>query len=379
MLPLSIALRFLRSSKGQTVLIVLGIAVGVTVQVFVGTLLQALQQNLVEQTVGNAPHITVLPSGDLVYIEDWEPLMQKVQGVKGVKHISPTLDSNALINTASNRTFPGLVRGMDIDRSNGIYGILGNIYEGSEPDEEFEVLLGRENSEDYGLEVGNELHLVLSNGSSRTVTVSGLFDLGSAALNRAWVITDLATSQMLFDADGKVTSIEMQVDDVFSADATAEKIYDALSNRTIVVRNWKEDNESLLSALSAQGSSSYMIQFFVLSSVMIGIASVLAITVMQKSKQIGILKAMGITNKDASLVFLFQGALLGLIGGTIGAIGGVVLFLVFTDLTGSVPPHVNIYYVLGSTAVAMIAATLAAFIPARRSARLDPMEVIRNA
>jgi lipoprotein-releasing system permease protein len=99
---------------------------------------------------------------------------------------------------------------------------------------------------------------------------------------------------------------------------------------------------------------------------------------MQRSRQIGILKAMGTTDGSVSRVFLYQGSILGGLGGVMGAVFGLVLFFSFTTFVGAVSPRVNIVFIISSAIVATIAATLAALIPARRSAKMTPVEVIRN-
>ena len=127
-----------------------------------------------------------------------------------------------------------------------------------------------------------------------------------------------------------------------------------------------------------------MIQIFVLFSVVLGIASVLAISVLQKSKQLGILKAMGIRNRDASLVFLIEGFLLGIAGAVLGVALGLGLAFSFTkfalnpDGTPVIALFIDPGFITLSGIIAVLSATLASLIPARRSARLDPMEVIRN-
>jgi lipoprotein-releasing system permease protein len=378
LLSFNLALRFLTSHKGQTALIVLGIAVGVAVQVFVGTLLQSLQQDLVDQTIGSAPHVTVLPKEEGGTIGNWQTELEGISGVGGIEHLSVAADRSALINTPDQRSFSGLVRGLDIGSSDGIYKIDKNVYKGDVPTKPGDVLIGMENADRYKLNVGDKLQIVLPNGSKRELIVTGFFDLGSALINERWVITNIETVQDMFSLGNDVTSIEMQVGNVFDADRIAKKVEAKVSDPDLRVTNWKDENEDLLSAISAQGQSGYMIQFFVLASVMIGIASVLAISVMQRSKQIGILKAMGETDGGVSRIFLLQGSILGGLGGVAGVIFGLGLFFAFTTFVGAVSPRVNWSFIIISVVIAFLAATLAALIPARRSAKLTPVEVIRN-
>lgn len=148
--------------------------------------------------------------------------------------------------------------------------------------------------------------------------------------------------------------------------------------------NWKVQNEQLLSGLSGQTTSSLIIQIFVVISVVLGIASVLAITVLQKSRQIGIMKAMGITDKISSQVFLFQGFMLGILGGILGILFGLGLLWSFSqfalkaDGTPVVPIFINFGFIGLSGLIAVIASTLASIIPAIKSRKLSPIEVIKN-
>ncbi len=140
----------------------------------------------------------------------------------------------------------------------------------------------------------------------------------------------------------------------------------------------------MLSALSSQSISSYVIQAFVLLAVALGISSVLAVSVMQKSRQIGILKALGISTAGVSRIFLIQGALLGLIGSVLGSfLGGFLLWGFFTftaDEAGEplFPITFDPLVFLLAIAVATLAGMGAAAIPARRAARLNTIEVIKN-
>jgi lipoprotein-releasing system permease protein len=149
------------------------------------------------------------------------------------------------------------------------------------------------------------------------------------------------------------------------------------------VDNWIDNNEDLFSALASQSASSYMIQTFVLMSVVIGIASVLSITVLQKSRQIGILKAMGIKDRASSIIFLSQGLFLGVGGAVMGMVLGTVLFLGFLQGISSsgdsiISSDLNYPFIAISGLIATLAALGASLLPAAKSRKLDPIEVIRN-
>lgn len=153
---------------------------------------------------------------------------------------------------------------------------------------------------------------------------------------------------------------------------------------SLEITNWIENNEDLLSGLQGQSISSIMIQVFVMISVVLGIASVLAIIVMQKSKQIGILKAMGIQDLNASFIFLFEGLILGVIGAIVGVGLGIGLAVMFKEFAvkedGSpvVPLTLDYGFILLSMGIAIVASIVASIIPARKSSKLTVIEVIKN-
>ena len=157
-----------------------------------------------------------------------------------------------------------------------------------------------------------------------------------------------------------------------------------LRNKDIKIENWKQLNQSLLRGLEGQRISSAMIQVVIIISVAIAIASILAITVLQKSRQIGILKAMGIKNRDAALIFLYQGFLLGIAGALVGvalALGLLQSFITFTTSDTGVPVvdvYIDYFLIMRSWVIAVLSATLAGLFPARNSLRLNPVDVIRE-
>lgn len=376
-----ISWRFLTSNKGQTLLIMLGIAIGVSVQVFIGSLIAGLQKSLVATTIGSSSQITIKAKDRGGLIEDYEALMAKVARVDGLKSLSAAADGAGFIQIGD-ETYPVVMRGFSLDDAEGIYQLSAALRQGSFPEAD-EILLGRELTEEAGIAVGDTLTLRTPLGVSREVKVSGQFDLKVASLNRSWVIADISLVQGIFGYAGSATSIEMQAGDPFAADTLSAKMTEVLP-AGLKVENWKEANASLLSGLNGQSVSSLMIQVFVMVSVILGIASVLAISVMQKSRQLGILKAMGIKDKTASLIFLSQGFFLGIFGAILGVLLGLGLAVAFTtfavkpDGTPVVALFIDPQFIALSGLIALLASTLAALVPARRSSKLDPMEVIKN-
>jgi len=385
-LPFKIAVRFLKSSKGQTILIATGIAIGVSVQIFIGSLIQGLQKSLIDKTIGNSSQITVKSNKEDKTIESFEEKISKIMDSDSrIEKISPAADSPAFIKY-SDKSAPIIIRGINLDPEVDLYSIKSKIYSGEVPKNLYEVLIGKNLKEELSLNIGDKISLVTPNGKTKEATITGFYDLKVAAINKSWIVTSLETSQDIFDFSNKVTSIEMQLSSkyVFKADEIAIILKDKLADTSVEIENWKAQNEELLGGLNGQSVSSLMIQVFVLISVTLGIASVLAVTVVQKSKQIGILKAMGIKDRDASKIFLYQGLLLGIAGAILGIIFGITLMLVFTkfalnpDGTSIIPLYLDYKFIAISGAIAVAAASVAALIPARSSSKLEPMEVIKN-
>jgi len=164
----------------------------------------------------------------------------------------------------------------------------------------------------------------------------------------------------------------------------AYEIQQLLNEKSIKIENWKELNEELLSGLDGQRISSTVIQAVIILSVVIAIASVLAVSVLQKSRQIGILKAMGIKDRAASLIFIYQGFLIGLAGSILGitlGLGLLYAFNIFTadpEGTALIDLYIDYSFVLRSWLIILLASTLAGLIPARKSLQLNPIDVIRE-
>lgn len=383
MLPFRIAVRFLNSGKTQTILIVVGMAIAISIQVFVGLLLTSLQKSLVNQTIGNSPQITITSATDNGTIRDWETTVDIIEQLGYTEAVTVSASANGFVKDG-NANMPVLVRGFDLEGADRIYNINNRIYEGRRIESRREVLVGKDLREEIEASLGDRLTVSSPDGLSSTFTIAGFYDLGVASINESWIVANIGTVQQAFGLERRITSIEMSVDDVFAADTVSSRIEQVLNDEDLDVANWKEQNEDLLSALNGQQTSSVIIQAVIIVSVVIAIASVLAISVLQKSRQIGILKAMGIKDTTASAIFLYQGLLIGLVGSILGIALGLGLlysFSTFTtnpDGTALVDLYIEYDFIIISWLIAVIASTLAGILPARKSLRLNPIDVIRE-
>ncbi|MDH4197982.1 MAG: FtsX-like permease family protein [Candidatus Aminicenantes bacterium] len=398
-----VAFRFLREGRAQTALILFGITMGIAVQVFLNSLIIGLQRSLIERTVGSAPHITasmpdivpeaslrtedgrpaltqvVTNEGNVKPIRDWQPVVGQLEKLGAFKTINVVARGSGFI-LQGEKSLPVVLQGFELDRADALYHIRRRMTAGRYEVGGNTVLIGTELAAKLRVGVGGSLRITVPSGAADIFPVGGVFDLESQPVNESWVVISLARAQTLFGLDRGVTEVELQVDDVFAAAHWARDLRASFPGLKWL--SWQETNAALLAALQSQSSSSYMIQLFVLLSVTLGIASVLAVSVVQKARQIGILKAVGAMTRTVSRIFLIQGAVLGFAGSLLGSLGGWALVRLFLALrppqAGGFPITVGFGAIVLSVAVATAAGTLAAYVPARRAARLNPIEVIRN-
>lgn len=375
-LNLKISHRFLAHDKIQTLFIVLGIAIGVSVQMFVGLLIDSLQANLIQRTVGKSSHITISNSDDKELLNNSSLIISRLENNQNIKKIQTKISTGAVAE-GNNETEGVVFQGFELF-NNDIYGISENLTAGKLPKTSNEILIGTDLSEKLKVFKGDSLRITENSGKSGVFRISGIFDSGVKAINETWVVSEVSNVQKFIGAGNKVDQIVIQIDKVFEADTISSNIKNEITIKNIKISNWKDENKELLSALSSQSGSSFMIQFFVLVSVAIAISSVLSITVVQKQRQIGILKAMGLKNKDSLIIFMFSSFILGLIGSLLGTLLGFLLFYSFIKGTGTFEPIIRWFFVIITAVISTLAATLAGVAPARRSAKLDPIEIIQN-
>jgi len=380
MLPLTIAWRFLRTSPVQSVLIVFGIAVGIAVQVFVGSLITSLQASLIQTTIGSSPHITLAAPKDGDPIAYTDLVKRVVSSTPNVSAVVPTRSISALYVRDTDR-IPLTIKGGDLATLNQIYRLRQRTVTGDPTLKQGQIVIGLDLAKKYALVPGDRMTITTGAGTQIALTVSAIVDLGSSAANlrQAFSGPELPRSELGYRAD-QYSAVEVQLTDPFLSKTIAPEWRTRLGN--VKVSDWQVENKDLLTALNSQSASSYMIQVFVLVAVALGIASTLAISAVQKTKQIGILKALGMADGATATIFLWQSAMLGIVGTSLGVGLGFSLIAGFTFGTarsGSGFPIVaQPGFIAISAGIGILVALLSAIIPTRKTAKLDPIEVIQN-
>ncbi len=377
-----IAFQFLKHSKLQTLVIVLGIAVGVSVQIFIGLLSSGLENTILNKIAGNSAQVTVYSNNGS--IENWSNIKNKViKEDKNVKAAAPVVDSQVFIKLKDTNQ-PVQIRGFMPEDVNSLYNIKGSIYEGKMYENSGQVIIGKDLKKKLDLKLGDNIDLFTMGGKKLTLNIAGFFDLGAAKINGAWVITDLSDVQNLIGLGDKATSIEIAVKDIYNADLEGKKITKIISDNSFNVQNWKDQNKFLASGMVGEKICTIIIQFFVLLAAVLSIISILGISVVQKYKQIGILKAMGIKDGSAAFIFFVQAFILGILGTALGLlftwlyIKGFNRYIVNTEGLPLVNIVINHKFILISSIIDISASTFAALFPAFKSFRLNPVEVIKN-
>lgn len=387
-----VALRFITSNKTQTILIVAGICIGVSVQIFIAVLIDSLQKDLINTTVGSTSHITIESKNEGEALQSSEMILKEIKRSNWednkVTIVQTVLSQNAFLSNQADQADSVILTGLnEEDISSGIYN-LESVNESSSLKLDQGILIGKDLAEKRNLEAGNSVLISFPNKNSIQKRIDGIFDAGNSTFNSRFVILDQEQLQSDTSQNDKITKYEIQVEDVFDADTVSDDIKLIASKHNlgsdIKVSNWKESNADLLTALQSQSISSLFIQFFVLVSVVIAITSVLNILVVQKSKEIGILKAMGLKDRESSVLFVYQSGILGLLGTLLGMLLGIAILFLFATFakTEDGSNVINIYIFwnrfLITGLIAFLASILAGVLPSLKTSKLNPVEIING-
>lgn len=395
---LKIATRYLTANKAQTALLVTGVAVGVFIFIFMSALIGGLAEFILSRTVGDISHITIeaetadpalliSPEGHVLVVAErgrartatlaeaatWLPLIESVPGVRAV---SPQITGAGFL-TRGAQVSQVSVTGLEPGRESAILDLAGYMVAGDVRLGSGLIVLGLDLADDLALSVGQTLRLQSSNGVTSTLTLSGIFKTGNGGMDGARAFVSLSTARTLFSMPQGVTRIEIKLNDLNAADATALRIR-ALTG--LEAAPWTDGAEQLMEALNAQAQTGYFLKTFALITIVIGVASALLLSTYRRRPEIGIMRAMGAGRRFVIFVFVAQGALIGLMGGVTGAALGYLALLPFPSRDAFQPGTLPMDITQGSYGLAItltvIGAILASILPARSAARVDPVTAI---
>ena len=244
-----------------------------------------------------------------------------------------------------------------------------------------DIVIGTELAKNLGATVGDKLNIQVASGANRVLTISGLVDLGNKGVNERNTFVALRTAQSLLGMVGGVTTVDLTVRDVWAAETIAQQIQ---AGSNVEADSWIVTNAQFYTGIKAQTTGNTLIRFFVGLSVAFGIAAVLVVSVIQRSREIGILRAMGTSRGQILRVFLLQGGLLGFLGSLLGAAmgaAGIFEYHAYTmqpDGTELFPLVIDQWLFIDTAVLATLTGLLAALAPALSAARLDPVVAIRG-
>lgn len=403
-----LALRYLLTGGGQTLLTIGSVAAGVIVIVFLTSMIFGIRAKLTDMLTESIPHVTVkvrdlepVPLSEiqdlesamsssriekkapqLKYIDDWQHAIDTIRTIPNVRIALPAVQGQGFASKGGNPmgvSVIGAEPGQQDEVSPVTKDLIAGKYVGMAADE---VVIDYELAKDLSVSVGDRIRLTSSTGNTESLSVAGIYSRGQG---RGGAYVTLRTGQSLFGMGNSVNVILVKVNALFGSDEVADRIQGLLPYEA---RSWSREYPSFVSSLNVQSASAYLISGFSLIASSFAIASVLIVSVLQKSKQIGILKSMGATRSQILRVFTLQGLIIALAGSFAGAaLGTFVVYLLSLPLQrtarpGHVPDQlfpVRILpvYIFGAIIAAIIATLVAAWFPARSAAKMNPVDVMR--
>ncbi len=399
---LHVALRYLLAKRKQAFISVisfistLGVTVGVMALVIALALMTGLQQELRDRIVGSNPHIYVWNTGG---IADYRAEAQKLRQVPHVVGAAPAILGQGLISAAG-ETQPVQIKGIDPMLEHQVTNLKDAVTSGSldalnTPEGEVDgILIGKDLAAKLHVATNDSVSLTMGVTLSpagllprtRRLRVVGLFSLGLFELDSTTAFLSLDVARRLLGKD-QVDLIQLRVDDIYAAPQIAASIPATLGSQYIT-EDWAAMNRSLFSALGLEKVAISLTIGLIVMVAALNIIASLILLVMEKHRDIAILKTMGASARSVTTIFMMQGLIIGIVGTTVGASAGYVLSYVLTRYKLIRVP-VDVYQVSYvpfrvlpmEFALVIVAAVLVCFIatiyPARQAAKLDPVQALR--
>ncbi len=400
---LFIAFRYLLAKRRQafisliSLISILGVTVGVMALVIALALMTGLQGELRDRLLGSTAHIYVWKTGGM---PDYRQEVERLRSVPGVVGAGPAIITRAMISSASEDAFI-TVKGIDPSLESSVTDIASALEQGDLSDltdaegQPAGILLGRDLARQLGATVGAAVTLLTPQGTltpmglvprARSVRVVGIYSLGLYEFDSAYGLVSLDFARRL-TGDDAVDLVQLRVDDIYGAPDIARRITEDFG-RDYLAQDWADMNQSLFSALGLEKMAiSITIGLIVIVAALNIIAS-LVLLVMEKSRDIAILKTMGTSSRRVMAIFMLQGLVIGLVGTTVGATGGYLvarladrykLVQIPSDVyqISHVPFVVEPLDFIVVVAAAVVICFLATIYPSRQASRLDPVQALR--
>jgi len=394
-----VALRHLRSRRKHTfvslitVISILGVMVGVAALITVISVMTGFSSYMQDRILGTTSHILITGVGG---IEDARDVVSRVLDLEGVRAAAPYVMGQSLLKVNGDVTGV-VVRGIDPSQERGVTDLAEHMTRGSLEDlDDDGIIIGVELARQRGLRVGDQLTLVSPSEISspfgmvplmERFTVDGIFDTGMYEYDTGLVLVTTGAAQTFFDLGETVTGVAVKTDDIYLTHKTADLIQAALGH-SFWVRDWREMNQNLFSALKLEKITMFIILVLIIVVAAFNIIGTLILVVMEKGREIAILKAMGATRKNIGRIFMLEGLIIGLGGTTLGLMLGLGLCYIlanyqFVELPASVyyvttlPVKVQLFDIAAICLAAMAVSFTATVYPARRASLLNPVEILR--
>jgi lipoprotein-releasing system permease protein len=407
-----IGLRYLRARRQETfislitLISILGVMIGVmTLNVVMGVM-TGVEETLRDRLLGINAHVAVVKSGD--QLRDYQNVLDQVVKEEGVVAATPTVYGQVML-TSGARVTGVVVRGVDPDRVNKVVDIQRYMKEGtvaglkSQHPLQIEgrtvllagIVLGERLAGQLGVFVGSPVQVVSPLGSAtaigvipkvRRFVVSGILNTGMSEIDSTLVFMGLADAQKFFELGDGVTNIEIRVNDVNRSREIAEQIQRRLGF-PYFTEDWSRLWPNLFSALQLEKTVYFLVLLLMVLIGAFNIISTLVMVVMEKKKDIAILRSMGATRESIRNIFLFKGSIIGIIGTSLGVLLGLAVCVILdkygfqlpkdTFLISTVPVRIYLGNFVLVAVASLFVCLVASIYPARQAAKLDPVEIIR--
>lgn len=408
-LVLSIALIHVQARVRQTLVGVLGVATGVGFSVMMAALMEGSQRDFTSQLIDAMPHISV---SDTKRNPPIQPAQRKFDAVAfrglktpasrpGIKNpyaliasieawlpggVAPSVQAKAVIRFAGRDTAANVV-GIDPRRELRVSKLADHIRHGSLDDlfkSSNAIILGDRLAKKIGARIGNTISVTAGNGQTMAATVVAFSHTGISQVDETQVHALIKTAQILAGQTGLVNEIRIKTNDALAARDIAARIEGETGYKSV---SWQEANEDLLSAFKIRNIIMYAVVGAILLVASFGTYNIVSTITHEKTRDIAIMKSLGIPSKTVRRIFVTEALIIGVIGAATGWILGYVLSVgmgkieiksPFMDAT-TLPIYYSVLHYALATAVALAASLIAGYFPARKAASLRPVEIIRGA